>query len=382
MPRVLLAFEPPDGGVAEAVRQLSVGVGDHGWDVEVAGPPDAVVYPALEHANVRIHRLSWERAYDRPDRDAVAGCALTRLLREGGFDLVHAHSSKAGAIARLAARAAGLPVVYSPHGLAFFGPVGPTRRLVTLRLERLLGRVTTRLLCVCEHERRLAMDARLVGPDRLRVVRNGTGDCTGEVAADPALSRLRGDGVLAAAVSLLRPEKRLDMLVEAAPHVLERLSDARIAIVGNGPLEAALHDQAAALGLAGHPRFALLPFAPPSIAHLHAMDAFVLCSEREALPLGMLEAMACGVPQVCTSVGGVPEAVDECTGRLVPFGNSGRLADALVEVLGDRRMRDVMADASRRRHAERFSVARMVAETVAVYGECVPGYAGIAATQR
>lgn len=371
MPRVLLAFEPPHGGVAEAVRQLATGLGAQGWEVELAGPPEAVVYPALERCGLRIHRLPWERRYARPERDARAGTMLARLLHRGRFDIVHAHSSKAGVIARVAAMVARVPAIYSPHGLAFSGPVSRARRLATLQTERAMGSITARLLCVCEHERRLAVSARLVPAHRAEVVLNGTGPCNGANQADCALSALRGDGVLAAAVALLRPEKRLDLLVDAAPPVLDTLPDARIAIVGNGPLEQELRARARALGLEDHPRFAILPFAPPATAHMHSLDAFVLCSEREAFPLGVLEAMACGVPQVCTDVGGVAEAVDERTGRLVPFGDPGALAGALVEVLGDAELRRSMAEASRRRHTDRFTVERMVAQTSAVYAGCL-----------
>lgn len=371
MPRILLAFEPPYGGVAEAVRQLATGLGAHGWEVELAGPPEALIYPALERCGLRIHRLPWERRYGRPERDARAGIMLTRLLHRGRFDIVHAHSSKAGVIARVAAMMARVPAIYSPHGLAFFGPVSRARRVATLQIERAMGGITAQFLCVCEHERQLAVSARLVPDQRVDVVLNGTGTCNAANEPNRALSTLRGDGVLAAAVALLRPEKRLDLLVEAAPQVLDSLPEARIAIVGNGPLEQELRERARTLNLADHPRFAILPFAPPATAHLHALDAFVLCSEREALPLGVLEAMACGVPQVCTDVGGVSEAVDERTGRLVPFGDPGDLADALVEVLGDGDLRSSMAEASHVRHTDRFTVDRMVAQTSAVYAECL-----------
>jgi glycosyltransferase involved in cell wall biosynthesis len=371
MPRVLLAFEPPDGGVAEAVRQIALGVDAHGWEVEVAGPSEAVIHPALERAGIRVHRLTWERQYGRPDRDARAGAHLRRLLRRGRFDVVHAHSSKAGAIARPAAAASGIPVVYSPHCFAFLGPVSAARRVLTLQIERVLGRITARLVCVCEHERRIAVQSRVAPADRVEVVFNGTEPCDATVTPDRRLSDLRGNGVLAAAIAVMRPQKRLDVLVDAAPRILARVPEARLAIVGEGPLEHDLRARAAALGLDEHPRFAFLPFTRPVDPYLHALDAFVLCSEREAFPIGILEAMACGVPQVCSNVGGVSEAVDAGTGRLVAATDPGALANALVEVLGDPELRRSMAGASVERHAERFSVDRMVAQTSAVYSSVI-----------
>ena len=93
----------------------------------------------------------------------------------------------------------------------------------------------------------------------------------------------------------------------------------------------------------------------------------MLPSGWEALPIGVLEALACGVPQVATDVGGTGEAVSAETGVLVPPGDPSALADALVALLGDPARRAAMAEASVARHRERFTVERMVAETAAVY---------------
>jgi hypothetical protein len=125
MPRVLQVFEPPDGGVGTQVEQLATGLGMHGWQVEVAGPPEALVYPALAAAGVRIHRLQFGRGYKRPWRDAAALAGLARLLRRGRYDLVHLHSSKAGALGRLAAAGYRVPAVYTPHCYRFIMPGVP-----------------------------------------------------------------------------------------------------------------------------------------------------------------------------------------------------------------------------------------------------------------
>src|SRR5437870_1619106 len=118
MRRVLLAFEPPDGGVAENVAQLAVGLQAHGWAPELAGPADSIAYERAAAAGVPIHRLDWARGYGSPGQDAAALRQLRALLTAGGFDLLHNHSAKAGVIGRLAgATRRSLPVVYSPHCL-------------------------------------------------------------------------------------------------------------------------------------------------------------------------------------------------------------------------------------------------------------------------
>jgi len=139
--------------------------------------------------------------------------------------------------------------------------------------------------------------------------------------------------------------------------------------VGDGPLRDELHAHAAGLGLDAEPRFAFLPFSPPAARHLRALDVFVLPSAWEAFPIAVLEALACGVPQVATNVGGTGEAVVAETGLLVPRRDPTAMADALVELLSAPGRRATMAEASQRRHAESFGLERMVASTAAAYDE-------------
>ena len=367
MARVLHVFEPPDGGVAQAVAQLAQGLGAHGYEVEVAGPRAAAPYAALAFLEVPVHRLAFARGYDAPHRDARALAQLVQVLQGGRFDLVHCHAAKAGALGRIAGRLVGVPVLYSPHCLPFVGDVSSPRTRVSLALERALGPLTAALVCVCEAERRVATDHALVRAGRATVVRNGARTDIDRADVDERLLRLRGDGLLVGAVTVLREQKGLPDLLRAAPRILAAVPQARIAIVGDGPEREGLELQAAALGLADDPRFALLPYEGPSARHLRALDLYVLPSWWEALPIGALEAMACGVAQVATDVGGTGEAVTGATGRLVAAHDPRALAGAVVDLLRDDAGRRARALASPRAHAERFTVERMVGETASLY---------------
>jgi glycosyltransferase involved in cell wall biosynthesis len=373
VPRVLLAFEPPDGGVAEHVAQLALRLAAHGFEPEVAGPAEALTYPRLAAAGVPVHRLPLVRGLHdvRSHRAAVA--AIERLLAARSFDVVHAHSARAGVLARVAAARQGTPAVYSPHCFAFVGPVSRARRAVATTVERRLARRTAAIVCACEAERQWAVRREIGPPERLQLVYYGVEECPNGTPADPVLSDLRRDGPLAGAVSVLRTQKRLDLLLEATPAVLERVPDARVAIVGDGPLRDQLHDRARRLGLDRAERFAFLPFQPPAARYLKALDVYVLPSAWEALPIGALEALACGVPQIATDVEGTAEAVEHnSTGLLLPPDASG-LADSMVALLGDERRRRAMSEASRARQRERFGVDRMVAETARVYEGALAG---------
>lgn len=368
MARVLEVFEPPDGGVAENVRQLALALGEHGHRVELAGPLEAIIYPELEAAGTAIRRLPFARGYGRPRDDAAALRALLATVRTGGCDLVHCHSAKAGVLGRLAARAAGVPAIYTPHSFPFVGDFGALRRIFATAVERALAPLSAAIVCVSEEERRAGI-ASGIAARRMRVIHNGCAPCAEDVEPDPALLALGDGSPVAGAVSVLREQKRVDVLLDAAPAVLEQVPEARVAVVGDGPLRDELHARAAALGLNEEPRFAFLPFDPPASRHLRALDVFVLPSAWESFPIGVLEALACGVPQVTSDVGGTAEAVTPETGVLVPPRDPAALAGALVELLTDPGRRAEMATASRARHAERFGVEGMVTATARLYDE-------------
>jgi glycosyltransferase involved in cell wall biosynthesis len=141
---------------------------------------------------------------------------------------------------------------------------------------------------------------------------------------------------------------------------------ATIAVIGDGP-------ELQALRAAADPRVVFAPFHAPAARHLRALDVYVLPSAWEAFPIGVLEALACGVPQVATDVGGTREAVTPDTGILVPPSDPRALADAVIALLRDPARRERMAAASRARHAAHFTVERMVAETAAVYDAVLAG---------
>ena len=363
----MLVFEPPDGGVAEHVAQLARALPGHGWQVTVAGPEEAAVYPQLERAGVPIARLPIGRAL-RPVPYARALGMLAALARRRRPQVMHVHSSKAGAIGRLAARATGVPVVYTPHCFAFIGPHGARRVAATVSLERALAALTDAIVCVADAERQEALRRRVGRPERLHVVRNGSPECPQELEPDPELAAFAAGGPLAACLTVLRAQKAVDVFLRAAPRILAHVPGARLAVIGNGPMRGPLEELHRRLGLDERVRF--FDFRAPAARQLACLDVFVLPSAWEAFPISILEALACGVPQVATDVGGTAEAVlDGTTGLLCPPSDSRALADAVAELLADPDRRERMSRASVERHRARFGMGRMVLELLKVYDE-------------
>ena len=127
-----------------------------------------------------------------------------------------------------------------------------------------------------------------------------------------------------------------------------------------------------ALGLAAQVEFLGWVAGEAKQAQLAQADVFVLPSYNEGLPVSLLEAMAYGVPVISTRVGGIPELVrDGIDGFLIEPGDRAALEDRLRRLAEDARLRQTMGDAARADIARRFDVARMVADTHAVYEACL-----------
>jgi glycosyltransferase involved in cell wall biosynthesis len=359
--RVLLCHQPIDGGVGRHICDLAGGLAEAGHQVTLCSPaPPAGVAGEVAHVPLDLRRAASPRA------DLSALARLAAILRELRPQVVHAHSSKAGAVTRLARFAdPRVPVLYSPHGYAFAGHFTRSGERAAYRwIERALAPLATRVVCVCEAEARLA---RAVGADgRVAVIYNGIAPAP-QGPADPRLLELARRGPVIGALTLLRPGKGLETLIAAAPSLLERHPGAQLAIVGDGPDLDALSNQARALGVAGAVTF-LGPSRDP-LGVLRGMDVFVHPSWAESFPYVILEAMSLARPIVASDVGGIPEAlVQGHSGLLTPARDERALARALAELLDDpARARSLGEEALRR--SQLFSRAAMVQRMAELYGQ-------------
>ena len=348
----------------EIERGLAVGLRARGYDVVLCGPavPDGLG-GEFPHAHLDLRRAVAPRA----DLSAIARFgAIVGDLRP---DVIHAHSSKAGAVTRLARLLhPRVPVVYTPHGYAFAGYFSrPAERLAYRWVERILAPMASRVVCVCEAEARLA---RTVGPSsRVRVAYNGIAPAD-DGAPDPRVAELAARGPVIGALTLIRPGKGIETLIDAVPRVLTRHPSAQVAIFGQGPDLDALRLRAREHGV-GHAVHFLGQSAAP-LAALRAMDVFVHPSWAESFPYVILEAMSLGRGIVASDVGGIGEAlVDGQSGVLVPARDEAALAEALIEVLDDPARRARLGAAAISRVSERFTQQAMVDSLVSVYDEMV-----------
>lgn len=306
--------------------------------------------------------------------DLAALLQLTRLVRRTRPHIVHTHTAKAGALGRLAAWLAGVPViVHTYHGHVFHGYFSPARARFFLPIERWLARRTDRLLTVSETVRSELLSLGIGTPEQLVVVPlgldlepfAGAGALRGQLRAELGLGR---DAPLVGIVARLVPVKAHEVFIEAAARVARQVPQSRFLLVGDGARRAELETLAVQLGLKDRTFF--LGWRRDLDRIYADLDLVALTSRNEGSPVSLIEAMAAGRPVVATRVGGVPDLVEDgVTGCLVPPGDADALAEAMVGLLTDPDRRHAMGQAGRKRVVPAFSARRLLDDMDRLYTE-------------
>lgn len=336
---------------------------------------------AARQLGVPLHLVDMQRALD-PRSDLPALWHLTRLIRAGRYDIVHLHSSKAGALGRLATwlAFAGQPqrrpkVVYTPNGWSFLIPGSRKRRLFYTAVEWLLGRLTDRLIVISEDERNEALRRRIVPANRLRLVRSGVAFESLPSGSVGDAKRLelgwgrRGTTTVIGTVARLTPQKDPFTWVRAVALAQSRRPGLHFVWVGNGELEGEFLALARELGLDRQGRFEYLGYRSDARELIAAMDVFTLSSVFEAgLPYVLMEAMALGRPVVSTAGSGNRELIEHgLNGYLVPPGDAAALAEHILRLADDAALRERFGLAGRRTVLDFCTTNRQVDETASVY---------------
>mgnify|MGYP000848341212 CR=1 FL=1 len=315
-------------------------------EARLAGPPSAL-RDAIEQQGFAVTAF--------PVRGRLS-MSLARSVRaamtSAGGDVLHV----AGYKANLHAWLAGIrPRVATVHGWLFRND--PKERLYDA-IDRWCLRRCDRVICLSRHYEQLLRDA---GVKENRLLRIPSGLREIPIAAEVAGRRHRAPGapITFGMMGRFSEEKNHRRFLDAAQQVLRRHPAARFLIAGQGPLEPAIRAMAAARGLGD-----LLQFRGymPVAEFMSLIDAYVICSRIENLPYSIMEAMAWGVPVIGTSVGGIPDLVEDgVTGWLVSAADDDGLAKAMEHVLADpaaaRRKGDVGRAVVMARHTLEVAVA-------------------------
>ena len=366
------------GGSSECTLMQAVGAARRGHRVTVASGPtgtptdrldEARGTPGLRFAEVR-------HLTRRPDlfHDPLALIEIVRLLRHGRFDIIHTHTSKAGALGRIAALLIGRSrvVIHQPHGHLFYGYFGRLGTALVVYAERILARLARRQIALSWRGAEEHFCRGVGEPGSFAVIRSGIDlrpfrhARTRREACRARLGLQPGDFAVGS-LCRLEPIKGVEDLLDGFLVAAKKHPHLRLVLAGDGPLSDRLRLRADAPGGGS----GVLITGSWAVAEeiLPALDLFVLASRNEGMGRALVQAMACGLPVVATAVGGVPEILEEgYDGVLVPPGDPEAIAFALSRLVDSPEMASSLGRRGRRRSIV-FGAARMNRALMRLYRE-------------
>jgi len=295
-----------------------------------------------------------------PDRfpgDPLTMLKLAAMVRTPEVHILETHGYKANVLGFLVAKSLRRPWVAVLHGETW-----ENRKVrAYFALERLAVRRADCVVTV-SHDMARKMVSRGVPASKIQVVHNA---CLVHHEGDPLAWSDQAPPVIGV-VARLSPEKGVDVALQVHRVVVRRLPGARMLVAGEGPTRAALERQARELGIESSVCF--LGHREPIGSVYEGLTALLIPSRSEGLPNVVLEAMSRGVPVVATSVGGLPEVIENGeSGFLAPSGDVEALAAKVLRLLEDPLARRHLGQRARREMTSRFSLPARIEALHALY---------------
>jgi glycosyltransferase involved in cell wall biosynthesis len=314
----------------------------------------------LEQYGVDVTYLS------RHKFDPGTYAALRKVLAAKRADIVHMHGYGATTFGRLCARSLKIPAVLHEH--ANHGDTPWFQKIA----DRVLAPHTDLAIAVSESTAEFTMRARLMPPERTKVVYLGApldefarARTAEEIARARTALGIATDTIAIGSVTRLMPSKGNQYLVEAAAVITAKHPRARVLIVGEGELHAELASQAGALNLGE--RLVFVGFERDVAAVLSAFDIVVFPSLWEGTPLTAFEALASGKPIVSTDADGLLDILtDRHDALIVPKRDAAALARAVAELIDQPALARRLADNARRTGAQ-YDIGAFVTKMERLY---------------
>jgi glycosyltransferase involved in cell wall biosynthesis len=361
MPMVILHIlgtaELEGGSIAHIVKELSAGLDSSVYRLHACflGEPGPLV-EELRTVGAIVQHIHWTDGA----RDPIGAWRFWRYLREHNFAVVHQHFG-ARSVRHLIKAASHARLLVHLHGRIDEGASVGKTPIAVWGADAVIAVSRSVALQVAQFDPIIVYSGVAMAREEAHIRRSASKSIV--IGTACRLVPLKGLVYLLRAVTTLRPE----------------FPNLRLEIAGRGPLQRDLEREADQLGLAEQVSF--LGWQTDLGPILRSWDIFVMPSLEEGLPIAVLNAMAEGLPIVSTSVGGLPELIEDGrTGYLVPPHDPLALARALRCLILEPKRRSAQGAAGRERVRSRFSADHMVAQIRAIYdtlGKCSAGHKGL-----
>jgi len=375
--RIVHIIEPFQGGTAKHVCLILPELVRRGFDVTLicslnrADPKVQKNIAQLTQIGIKVRIMEMCREI-RPLTDLRSFLHIFRLLQSDDFAIVHTHCSKAGVLGRIAALLASKPVrIHTPHCFAFIRCNSRLRRFLLLTIERFLGRFTTKLVAVSPAQAKVALRYHIVGQQRCVAINNGLPQKPSFTPAEPTEAKVSfGLGpntlVVTTACRLVHYKGVFRFLRAAA---LSRAPNAVFLLAGDGKLSAEVEEFIGANNLGR--KVKLLGHVWDMDTLYAASDIIALCSDAEAQPYVLLEAMQAKCPIVATRVIGNMQLISHGQTGILAETNPSAIAAAIDDLLADETKRNEYAQEAYAYFCANHTLEQQICELTQTYTSCI-----------
>ncbi len=307
-----------------------------------------------------------------PSSDIKVERTLRRIIKQLKPDIVYAHSSKAGAFARIADLGLNNKVIYNPHGWAFNMQQSAKKQEMYKWVEKISAHFCDKIVCISNAERESALRGKICKPSKLQVIYNGIDLEEIEKAASMSRAQLGipEDAFVVGMVGRLSKQKAPDTFVRAGKLIKEKIPNAFFLMVGDGELRGQVENLIHQYDLGSS--FLITGWVDNPTAYMKIMDVGILLSRWEGFGLVLPEYMACGVPIVATNVDAIPNIVkDGVNGMLVGKDDYSKAADAVDRLFEQPNLTSSLVKDANNIVKTKFDGKRVAQNTELLYKELI-----------
>lgn len=295
---------------------------------------------------------------------------VRKLIKRCNPDIVYAHSSKAGAIARVADIGIKNYCLYNPHGWAFNMRCSVKKKAMYTVIEKLAAPFCDRIICISDAEKQSALDKKICREDKLQVIFNGVDIEAYENGVHGAVKRadlnIPEDAFVVGMVGRISPQKAPDVFIRMAKLVKSEVPNAHFIIVGNGEQEAEVRKYAEDNGFAD--RLHITGWVDDPMSYVELFDVACLVSRWEGFGLALPEYMMAGKPIVASNVDAIPNIIrDGENGLLVSVDDPVGSYDAVLKIYQYDELKDKLVAQGYRDVKKRFNARRVAKEHERVF---------------
>ena len=307
-------------------------------------------------------------------KDLKAIVQVRKLIKQYNPDIVYAHSSKAGAITRVANIGFKNRCVYNPHGWAFNMRCSEKKRMLYAAIEKMAAPFCDKIICISDAEKQSALDKKICREDKLQVIFNGVDIEAYENSIHGAVKRqdlnIPEDAFVVGMVGRISPQKAPDIFVEMAKLVKEKIPNAHFIIVGSGEQEDEIRKYAQKNGFSDS--LHITGWVNNPMSYVELFDVACLLSRWEGFGLVLPEYMLAKKPIVATRVDAIPNIIKNGeNGLLVAMDDAVAASESVMQVYYQNDLKNKLVTHGLENVYKKFDARRVSQEHINLFEQMV-----------